>query len=126
MNKEEYTVTVGTSADFFRQGREIARKLDRGEKVKPVKIISFEDPEDMLELMTTGRVEVFRAIKSESGSITDLARRLHRDRSAVKRDVDILASAGIVEVEDKPLPGHGRMKYVRPVADNFNLMFQMG
>ena len=123
---DEYTISIGTVEDFFRQGREIARKLDRGEKVAPVKMISFEDPEDMLELLTTGRVEVFRAIKSEPGSITDLARRLHRDRSAVKRDVDILAAAGIVEVEEKPLPGHGRMKHVKPLADNFNLMFQMG
>lgn len=125
MNQETYTVKTGSIEDFFSQGREIARKLDRGEKVEPVRIISFEDPDDMLELLTTGRVELFRAIKSAPGSITDIARRLHRDRSAVKRDVDILLSAGIVEIEDKPLPGHGRMKYVKPIADSFNLVYQM-
>lgn len=125
MNNETYTVTTGPVEGFFKQGREIARKLDRGEKVEPVHIISFEDPDDMLELLTHGRVELFRAIKSEPGSIADIARRLHRDRSAVKRDVDVLASAGIVEIEDKPFPGHGRMKYIKPLADNFNLVFQM-
>ena len=125
MNNETYTVTTGPIEGFFQQGREIARKLDRGERVEPVRIISFEDPDDMLELLTHGRVELFRAIKSEPGSIADIARRLHRDRSAVKRDVDVLASAGIVEIEDKPFPGHGRMKYIKPLADNFNLVFQM-
>lgn len=126
IKNDEYTITIGTVEDFFRQGKEIAQKLDRGEKVEPIKMISFEDQEDMLELLTTGRVEVFRAVKSEPGSITDIARRLHRDRSAVKRDVDILASAGIVEIQEKTLPGHGKMKYVSAQADTFNLMFQMG
>lgn len=126
MKGEEYAITSGPIEGFFRQGKEIACKLDRGEKVEPIRVISFEDPEDMLELLTTGRVKLFQAIKNEPGSVTDIARRLHRDRSAVKRDVDILASAGIVEIEDKPHPGHGRIKYVKPLADNFSLTFQMG
>jgi len=45
-----------------------------------------------------------------SGSITDLSQRLHRDRSAVKRDIDELERIGLVEVEDMPFPGHGRQK----------------
>jgi predicted transcriptional regulator len=126
MTGEHYTVTTAPIDDFFRQGREIAQKLDRGEKVEPIRLISFEDPEDLLELLTTGRVALFRAIKNEPDSIAGIARRLHRDRSAVKRDVDILVSAGIVEVEDRPLPSHGRMKFVKPLADTFNLTFQMG
>lgn len=125
MKQPEYTITTGPVDGFFRQGQEIARKLDRGEKVEPVHMISFEDPEDMLELITTGRLKLFRAIKNEPGSITDIARRLHRDRSAVKRDVELLASAGIIEVEDRPFPGHGRIKYVKPIAEHFNLMYQM-
>lgn len=125
MNKETYMVKTGPVEDFFRQGREIARRLDRGENVETVRMISFEDPEDMLELLTTGRVELFRAIKGAPGSIADIARRLHRDRSAVKRDVDLLVSAGIVEIEDKPFPGHGRMKFVKPLADSFSLVYEM-
>ncbi len=125
MNEGTYNVTTGPVDGFFSQGREIARKLDRGEQVEPVRMISFEDPQDMLELLTTGRVELFRAIKNSPGSIAEIARRLHRDRSAVKRDVDLLASAGIVEVEELPFPGHGRMKLVKPMAESFNLVYQM-
>ena len=125
MNKEKYLIKTGPVEEFFRQGREIARRLDNGEKVEPIRTISFEDPEDMLDLLTTGRVELFRAIKGSPGSIADIARRLHRDRSAVKRDVDLLVSAGIVEIEDKPFPGHGRMKYVKPIADSFSLVYEM-
>lgn len=41
----------------------------------------------------------------------------HRDRSSVKRDVDALERIGLLEVEEKPFPGHGRMKEVRAVAE---------
>jgi predicted transcriptional regulator len=46
---------------------------------------------------------------------------LHRDRSAVKRDVDQLAQVGLVTIETKVLPGHGRMKEVRASAGVFRL-----
>lgn len=69
---------------------------------------------------------LFCSVKSEPGSITDLARRLHRDRSAVKRGVDILSVAGLVTVEPRPLPGHGRMKDVRAAAERFSLIAQVG
>jgi len=119
------TITTGTDEEFFRRGRELARKLDKGEHIPAENIITFEDPEDILELITPARVGLFRAVKEEPGSIADIARRLHRDRSAVKRDVDILAAAGLVQVETKPISGHGRMKFVTAVADRFQLMAQV-
>ena len=59
---------------------------------------------------------LFREIKECPGSITDLSQWLHRDRSAVKRDVDELERYGLVKVEEMPFPGHGRRKEVRAVA----------
>jgi hypothetical protein len=44
----------------------------------------------------------------------------------VKRDVDILTAAGLLEVEVKPFQGHGRMKWVKASAKKFNLMAQVG
>jgi predicted transcriptional regulator len=119
------TITTGTDEEFFRRGKELARKLDKGERIPAENIITFEDPEDILELITAARVGLFRAVKEEPGSIADIARRLHRDRSAVKRDVDILAAAGLVQVEAKPISGHGRMKLVTAVADRFQLTAQV-
>ena len=49
------------------------------------------------------------------------AQDLHRDRSAVKRDIDELEKAGLIEVRDMPLPGHGRKKEVRAVAEQILL-----
>lgn len=120
------TITTGTEKDFFERGKNIARKLDQGESVEPECVISFEDPQELLELVTTARMNLFRSVKAEPGSIAEIARRLHRDRSAVKRDVDKLAQAGLFNVELKSLSGHGRMKLVTAAADRFQLMAQVG
>lgn len=115
------TITTGSAEEFFSRGRKLARRLDRGEGMPVENIITFEDPEDILELVTAARVDLFRAVKEEPGSIAEIARRLHRDRSAVKRDVDILEAAGLVQVETRPFHGHGRMKFVKACADSFQL-----
>ncbi len=120
------TITTGTEKDFFRRGKELARRLDKGERLPPESIVTFEDPEDILELVTAARVNLFRAVKKEPGSIAEIARRLHRDRSAVKRDVDVLEAAGLVEVETRSFPGHGRMRFVKAVAEKFQLIAQVG
>lgn len=104
-------------AEFFRRGREIARLADRGKPIPRERVIAFEDPEDMARLITTAKLALFREVRNCPGSITELSERLHRDRSAVKRDIDELERAGLIEVESKPLPGHGRKKEVRAVAE---------
>ena len=81
--------------------------------------VSFEDPAELLRVLTASRLDVFLSVKSEPGSITVIAERLHRDRSAVKRDVDQLAQVGLVTMETKTLPGYGLMKETRAAAGVF-------
>lgn len=111
------TIKVASADDFFKRGKEIAKLADQGKRIPSEHIISFEDPEDLARLITTAKLVLFRAVKESPGSITDLSQRLHRDRSAVKRDIDELERIGLVEVEDMPFPGHGRRKEVRAVAE---------
>ena len=112
---------TGTEQEFFRGGKALARLADAAKPIPREHTISFGDPADLLKLLTAARLDVFRAIKEQPGSITKIAERLQRDRSAVKRDVDRLAEAGMVMVELKVLPGHGRMKEIRPLATSFRL-----
>ena len=114
-------VKTGTVEEFLARSREIACRMDRGEELQPEYTLTFEDPADMFSLMSPGRLELFRAAKKEPSSITALAQRLKRDRSSVKKDVDQLAAAGLLDVEEVPLPGHGRQKFVRVVADSIQL-----
>ena len=114
-------VSTGTTEEYFTQVREAAKQIDRGEVPKPEFTLTFEDPGDMFAVMSPARLELFRAAKSEPSSITAIAHRLHRDRSTVKKDVDILVAAGLLNIEEVPLPGHGRQKFVRAVADRIQL-----
>ncbi len=41
------TITKGSSADFFRHGREIAKKLDEGGHVEPERVIIFGHRDDL-------------------------------------------------------------------------------
>lgn len=68
----------------------------------------------------------FRAIKEMPGSIADVANRLHRHRSAVKRDVDLLAKAEVVSVTRIPHPGHGQKKEIRAIAEKRILRSELG
>ncbi len=111
------TIKVASVDEFFKRGKTTAKLADKGKRIPRERIISFEDPEDLARLITTAKLMLFREVKECPGSITDLSQRLHRDRSAVKRDVDELERFGLVEVEEKPFPGHGRIKEVRAVAD---------
>lgn len=119
MNK--LIVKTATEIDFFRRGKKIAKRADQGRRLPEERVISFEDPAEVLGLLTQGRLALFRAVKEEPASITALAARLHRDRSAVKRDVSVLENAGLVSVETCNHPGHGRMKEVRVLAEHFVL-----
>ena len=114
-------VKTGTEEDFFKRGRQLARAADRGEQLPDERIVSFEDPADLMKLITSARLALFRAVKEMPGSITQISERLHRHRSAVKRDVDELELAGLVTITEKVLPGHGRMKEVRATANRFSL-----
>jgi predicted transcriptional regulator len=111
----------GNVEDFFKRGRKIAQLADRRKPIPAERVIAYEDPEAIARILTTAKIALFRVIKANPGSITDIAARLQRDRSAVKRDIDDLAQAGLVSVEEMPHPGHGRLKAVRASADKIIL-----
>lgn len=115
------TIKTGTEEDFFMRGRQLASAADLGEQLPDERIVSFEDPADLIKLITAARLTLFRVVKEMPGSITQISERLHRDRSAVKRDVDELEKAGLVTITEKALPGHGRMKEVRATSNRFTL-----
>jgi len=106
------SVKIERLDDFLGRARKVARLADAGKPIPESIVISFEDPADMLAVLTPARLAVFRAIKQKPGSIASIAQKLKRDRSAVTRDVAALGEAGLVTVTEKPHPGHGRMKEV--------------
>jgi predicted transcriptional regulator len=106
---------------FFERGRKLAEAADRGAPIPPSRVVAFEDVNDLLGLLTAKRVLLLKQVKETPSSISMLAKRLNRDRSAVTRDVKILERFGVVHVTEKLLPGHGKQKWVTPLAGEIKL-----
>ena len=102
-----------TVDDFFARGRLVAKQLDKGEKILPSRIISFVDPEDLIKFLTQTKRALLAAIRKKPNSISGLANELHRSRSAIDKDVQMLESIGIVESEYASNPGHGRCRIIK-------------
>jgi predicted transcriptional regulator len=106
---------------FFERGRKLAKVADHGDAIPSSRVVAFEDVESLLHVLTEKRVLLLKQIKKTPTSITLLAKKLKRDRSAVTRDVQILERFGVVQVTEKPLPGHGRQKWITPLAGEIQL-----
>jgi predicted transcriptional regulator len=115
-------VSTGTVDAFFERSLRRARRLDRGKKLPAEMRLIFEDPADLLRVLTTQRVRVLHAVRKKPAAVTDLAIVLKRDRTAVKRDVKILTSFGLVKIHEETNPGHGRRKIVEPLASRYELV----
>jgi len=119
MGKTE--IRVEPADTFFKRGRRLARLADRRERVPATRVVAFEDIGSLLSVLTEKRVLLLKEVKLTPASISALAKRLKRDRSAVTRDVHLLARFGVVHVTERPLEGHGRQKWVTPVAHDIRL-----
>jgi predicted transcriptional regulator len=118
---KQVSVKVEKLDDFLGRARRLARLADTGNSIPESFAITFEDPADMLAILTPARLALFRAIKKSPGSIASIAQTMNRDRSAVTRDVAALGKAGPVTVTEETHPGHGRMKEVRARAKSIKL-----
>jgi predicted transcriptional regulator len=121
MSKKSVHVKTGSVDEFFARVRAHAEKLDRGESLPAEITIAFEDPMELLNILTSERVRLLRRAKAGSVPISELASGLSRDVRAVSRDVVLLEKAGLLRTSYRANPGHGKLKIVEPVAREYRL-----
>lgn len=105
-------IKIESTEDFFARGKTTASLADKGLLINESRIVSFENAEDLAKVVSAAKIDLFRSIRAHSGSITDISKRLKRDRSAVKRDIAVLQSIGLVDVRTTNNAGHGTKKEV--------------
>ena len=113
-----FTVKTEPREEFFARGKRLAKMLDKGGEIPASRIISFEDPEDLVNFLTKTKQALLAALRKKPDSISGLAHKLHRSRAAVDRDVQQLESIGIVESEYMINPGHGRCRIIKAIDSN--------
>lgn len=113
---------TGTVDGFFERSRARAEKLDGGEKLPAEYRITFEDPADLLRVLSAERLRVLYAIRKKTKpTISGLATILKRDRRAVSRDVKLLEGLGLLKTRSEANPGHGAMTVVEALAEKYHL-----
>ena len=65
-------IKIESTEDFFNRGKAIASLADKGLLEKESKIVSFEHAEDLAKVVSAAKIDLFRAIRLRSGSITDI------------------------------------------------------
>ena len=111
---KQASVKIERLDDFLGRARKLARLADAGKPIPESFVISFEDPADMLAVLTPARLALFRVIKQKPGSIASIAQKMKRDRSAVTRDVAALGKAGLVTVTENPSGSRTDERSARP------------
>ncbi|MCW8208089.1 ArsR family transcriptional regulator [Verminephrobacter aporrectodeae subsp. tuberculatae] len=104
------------------RGREVALALDANAPKLP-HAVTFKSLEFVafVSEMTPKRVELLRAAIRKSRSISELAVAVHREQSAVSKDVARLTKLGLVKVQEVSNAGHGRKRIVVPVAESISI-----
>jgi predicted transcriptional regulator len=113
---------TGTIDEYVQRSIDRAKRLDRGEKLPAEFRITFEDPADLLRVLSAERLRVLRTIRTRTKpTVSGLAVILKRDRRAVSRDVKLLEELGLLRTRNEANPGHGVMTIVEPLAEKYRL-----
>ena len=120
------TVVTESSENFLARVKGIARQLDKGKPVAPSLTISYGDPAAMFSALSRTRLQLLSEVLTTELSIQQLTRRLHRERSAVAKDVLFLEKAGLLIATKRTNPGHGIEKVVRTVAPTIHMVASIG
>jgi predicted transcriptional regulator len=96
--------------------------MDRCEKLPSEITMTFEDPSDLVRVLSAGRVRVLHAVRAKPAPVSELAATLGRDRKAVRRDVSLLESFGLLSAREETNPGHGRRRVIEPGAAQYRLV----
>jgi predicted transcriptional regulator len=104
-----------------RRSLDRAKRLSKGERVESQRIITFEDPLQMIECLTVQRIRICQVVRRKRLSISALAEELGRNRGSVTRDVNKLKKFGLLRLREEVNPGHGVVQIVEPAAQKFEM-----
>lgn len=111
---------------FFSRAKDAARRADRTQEFDGKVTLSFEDPQRMFTVLSETRRRLMSEVMREPKTIKELTSRLHRNRSAITKDVGMLEKMGLIVSSRQSNPGHGLQKVVQSVAPKIEMVATLG
>ncbi|MHB1360666.1 MAG: HVO_A0114 family putative DNA-binding protein [Rhodocyclaceae bacterium] len=111
---------------FFARAKDAARRADRGRPFDGKITLAFEDPQRMFTVLSDARRRLMLEVMHEPKTINELTQSLHRNRSAITKDVGLLEKVGLVVSQRLANPGHGIQKVVRSIAPKIEMVATLG
>ena len=111
---------------FFARAKDAARRADRGQPFDGKITLAFEDPQRMFTVLSEARRRLILEVMHEPKTINELTQSLHRNRSAITKDVGLLEKVGLVVSQRLANPGHGIQKVVRSIAPKIEMVATLG
>jgi predicted transcriptional regulator len=111
---------------FFTRAKNAAMRADRGQPFDGKVTLSFEDPQRMFTVLSEARRRLMLEVMHEPKTINELTHRLHRNRSAITKDVGLLEKVGLLVSQRQANPGHGIQKMVRSIAPKIEMVATLG
>lgn len=111
---------------FFARAKDAARRADRSQRFEGTVTLSFEDPQRMFTVLSEARRRLMQEVMHEPKTINELTQRLHRNRSAITKDVGLLEKIGLLVTQRQANPGHGIQKLVRSIAPKIEMVATLG
>jgi predicted transcriptional regulator len=111
---------------FFARAKDAARRADRGQPFENKITLAFEDPQRMFAVLSEERRRLMLEVMHEPKTINELTQCLHRNRSAITKDVGLLEKVGLLVSQRLTNPGHGIQKVVRSIAPKIEMVATLG
>ena len=123
MRVKRVKIGIKTLKDVLEDAKEVMKKLELGEKVKPEKGLYFESIEGFRKALTPKRLELLHLIREKQpGSIQELTRLSKRNIKSVATDITLLEELGLIDMKRKK---EGRRESIPVVNYNkINLKLQ--
>lgn len=119
-------VRTGDVESFFSRAKEAAKRADQGQRFEGKVTLSFEDPQSMFTVLSEARRQLMLEVMTQAKSINELSESLHRNRSAITKDIGLLEKLGLVVSRRETNPGHGIQKVVQSVAPKIEMVATLG
>ncbi len=102
MRVKRVKIGIKSLKNVLEDTKEVMKKLERGEKVKPEKGLYFESIEGFRKALTPKRLELLRLIREKQpGSIQELTRLSKRNIKSVATDIALLEELGLIDMKRK-------------------------